>query len=368
MAEIDIRQVTKRYGSLLAADDVSLHVRDGEFMTLLGPSGCGKTTLLRSVAGFVTIDSGAILIDGEMLTSVPDGVSLPPEKRRVGMVFQSYAVWPHMSVFRNIAYPLKFAKYSRAQARRRVEEIVGLLQLDGHEDKDPAQLSGGQQQRVALGRALAMQPRVLLLDEPLSNLDAKLRESMRFELKEIQRRLGVTILYVTHDQEEAMALSDRIALMNHGRVQQIGTPQEIYGRPANRFVAAFIGKANFMAAHVISIDGGHVHLSIDGDALRIDVPLEVFGDAPPEVGASGELSVRYHDATILPDSGSPPAHGAVPAEISVSTFLGDSVLHQLLVGDRRFIVQTGPEESFELGERVLLRINFARLFTDGADV
>ena len=228
-----------------AISEVDITIAQKEFITFLGPSGCGKTTTLRLLAGFLAPDSGRITVAGEILSS-PDRV-VPPEQRRMGMVFQNYAVWPHMSVMENIAFGLRYTDFDRREHKARIERVVAAVGLEGLEDRHPAQLSGGQQQRVALARSLVVEPSILLLDEPLSNLDAKLRERMRFELKALQRRTGITFIYVTHDQSEAMVLSDRIAVFHSGKVQQVGTPREIYERPANLFVADFMGLVNKVA-------------------------------------------------------------------------------------------------------------------------
>ena len=243
MATVTIRKVTKSFGSHVILQEFDECFRDGEFVTLLGPSGCGKTTMLRMIAGFEKPTSGELYIDDQLMSGGKTFV--PPEKRGIGMVFQSYAVWPHMSVFDNVAYPLTLQKTPKAVLREKVERALDIVHLSQYAQRLPNQLSGGQQQRVALARALVAEPRLLLLDEPLSNLDAKLRESMRFEIKEIQKRLGITVVYVTHDQTEAMAMSDRIFLINRGVVQQSGTPEEIYNRPVNQFVADFLGKVDF---------------------------------------------------------------------------------------------------------------------------
>ncbi len=245
MPEVKLLNVTKRYGKVAAIDSLTLFVNEGEILTLLGPSGCGKTTTLRCIAGFAMPDSGQIYIGNQDVTR------LPPEKRDIGFVFQNYALWPHMTVYQNIAFGLKLRKLSKSEIDKRIQEILSLVKLHGMESRFPRQLSGGQQQRVALARALALRPRVLLLDEPLSNLDAKLREEMRFEIRDLQRQFRITTVYVTHDQAEALVLSDRIAILNQGRLMQLGTPVEVYDYPANRFVADFIGLCNFFEAEVV---------------------------------------------------------------------------------------------------------------------
>jgi spermidine/putrescine transport system ATP-binding protein len=246
---VELREVTKRFGSVAVVEGVSLQIRPGEFFSLLGPSGCGKTTTLRILAGFVQPDAGEVFIAGKRVTH------LPPNERDVNMVFQNYALFPHLTVEQNVAFGLEIQKLPRAQIRKRVGWALELVRLCGLESRYPHQLSGGQQQRVALARALVTQPSVLLLDEPLGALDLKLRQQMQLELKKLQRELAITFLYVTHDQEEALTMSDRLAVMNQGRVVQVGTPQEIYERPATRFVADFIGESNFLEGRVVAWDG-----------------------------------------------------------------------------------------------------------------
>src|SRR6266540_6528768 len=242
MASIQIERVTKRFGAMHAVRELSLEVLDREFVTLLGPSGCGKTTLLRLIAGFMAPDEGVIRA-GAVTLSTPAAV-VPPERRGMGMVFQNYAVWPHKTVYQNVAFGLEVRRVPKSATRTRVARVLELVNLTGLEGRYPSELSGGQQQRVALARSLVVEPSILLLDEPLSNLDAKLRERMRTEIKTLQRRTGITFIYVTHDQAEAMALSDRIVVFNGGRVQQIGSPRDVYERPANLFVADFMGLVN----------------------------------------------------------------------------------------------------------------------------
>lgn len=259
-AHVSFQNITKRYGEVVAVNDVSLEIAEHEFITLLGPSGSGKTTLLMTFAGFVRPDSGRVFIDGKDITEIP------PYKRNIGMVFQNYALFPHMSVFDNIAYPLRMRRVPRAQARKMVERALDVVQLSGLGARRPAQLSGGQQQRVALARALVFQPPILLMDEPLGALDKKLREHMQLELKHIQERLGITIVYVTHDQEEALTMSTRIAIMNDGQIIQLGTALELYEHPVNQFVADFVGETNFFRGNVFDIEKDIVYIS--GPCIR----------------------------------------------------------------------------------------------------
>lgn len=247
MATLKVENLTKKFSSVVAVDNVSFEVAEGDFLSLIGPSGCGKTTTLRCIAGLEKPDGGRILLGEKRLTSIEEGVFVPPYKRNFGMVFQSYAVWPHMTTFDNVSYPLKMEKkYNKKEIEEKTNHVIKMVKLDGLQKRYPAQLSGGQQQRVSLARALVMEPEALLYDEPLSNLDAKLREQMRYDLLELHSRLKIPALYVTHDQAEAMVLSKRIIVMNQGKFMQVGVPDEIYNRPINRFVSDFIGLTNFI--------------------------------------------------------------------------------------------------------------------------
>ncbi len=294
MASINVGSITRHFEGTArpAMNALNFDVAPGEFMAILGPSGCGKTTALRSIAGLETPDAGSIRIDGEVVFDSASGTNLPPERRRLGMVFQSYAVWPHMTVADNITYPLRIRKVPSAQVREELEGILKLVDLGGLEDRYPGQLSGGQQQRVAVARALVGQPRALLFDEPLSNLDAKLREHMRVELLELQRRLKFTALYVTHDQEEAMAMSDRILVMSQGNVEQIGTPLEVYERPQSTFVADFLGAINFIPATLLGREGGGAR--VDSPLGQLTVAAEGIRDDTLATGAEVTVAVRPH--------------------------------------------------------------------------
>ncbi len=299
MSTVTIENVTKSFGDNVVLKSFSQTFEDGEFVTLLGPSGCGKTTMLRIIAGFEKPTSGKVYI-GDTLVS-GGKTFVPPEKRGIGMVFQSYAVWPHMNVYDNVAYPLTIHKTPKAAIREKVERALAIVHLSQYAERLPSQLSGGQQQRVALARALVAEPRLLLLDEPLSNLDAKLRESMRFEIKEIQKKLGITVVYVTHDQTEAMAMSDRIFLINRGVVQQSGSPEEIYNHPANQFVADFLGKVDFFKGEIrdgrLYFDGmGGQSVAYDGDRRgRVEAAIRpenlFFSENGP---LTGTLEAQYY--------------------------------------------------------------------------
>ncbi|MFA5570202.1 MAG: ABC transporter ATP-binding protein [Sphaerochaetaceae bacterium] len=268
-AYLELKNLTKIFGNgadqVIAVDNIDLQVNEGDLVTLLGPSGCGKTTTLRMIAGFHTPSSGDVLIDGANVNT------MPPNKRPTAMVFQNYALFPHMTVFENISYGLRIRKEPTDVIKEKVDTIMGLIGLEGLGDRQPRQLSGGQQQRVSLARALVMEPKVLLFDEPLSNLDAKLRVSTRLEIRKLQQRVGITSVYVTHDQEEAMTLSDYVVIMDQGLIQQIGTPSEIYSHPANRFVAGFIGKANFLTVNVEKVTKEELTLSYAGKTITAPV-------------------------------------------------------------------------------------------------
>ena len=318
---IEARNIEKGFGAgasaVRALDDVSVSIREGEFFTLLGPSGCGKTTLLRLIAGFEAPDAGQILLGGQDITD------LAPNRRPVNTVFQSYALFPHLTVAGNIAFALEMLGRPRAEIAARVARMVELVRLEGMADRRPAQLSGGQQQRVALARALAPQPRVLLLDEPLSALDLKLRKEMQTELKRLQHETGITFVFVTHDQEEALTMSDRIAVMSQGRILQVGTPREIYTRPANRFVAGFIGETNFLPATLgpggAEIAGG-LRVALDPGARR----------------GAGTLAIRPEHVRLVPDG----TAGALPATVAGVVYMGtDSHLHLVLGGGETLIAR-----------------------------
>ena len=332
-AAIRLEHVRKVFdGHVVAVDDVSLAIREGEFFSLLGPSGCGKTTTLRLIAGFESPDAGRLLIRGADVTRVP------PERRDTGMVFQSYALFPHRTVFENVAFGLRMRGVRRDEIVRRVDAALRLVELTGLEARRPAQLSGGQQQRVALARAIVIEPAVLLCDEPLGALDKKLRQSMQFELKHLQRRIGVTLVYVTHDQEEALTMSDRIAVMNHGRVVQVGTPLEIYNRPATRFVSDFIGDSNLIEATTERLEDGRAQLRT-ADGLRLtSVTAEGVG-----VGRAVTLAVRPERVRLL-GAGEPVPDNVVEGTIDSVNFQGDSILYRIAGGGDRFLLALEPND------------------------
>jgi len=353
-AIIQIRNVTKRFGALAAVDNVSLDIQRGEFFVMLGPSGCGKTTLLRMIAGFELPTEGQILIDGQ------DMAGVPPNKRPVNMVFQSYAVFPHMTVLDNVGYGLKIAGVGAAERRERVAEVLSLVKLDGLDARMPDQLSGGQRQRVALARSLVMRPKVLLLDEPLSALDAKLRAQMQFELADLQDRVGITFVTVTHDQDEALSMACRIAVINKGEVAQLAAPSDLYEHPANRFVADFVGAVNIFEGQ-----------------LTIDEPERAVVDCP-EIGRVylNHGVTGPHEATVwvairpekmhLTRAGeaqaaeSPAGHNIADGEIIGMSYLGDSTLYEIKLTSgralrvRRTNLSRFDQEDFSWGDRVSL--------------
>jgi thiamine transport system ATP-binding protein len=310
---VELHGVTKRYDETVALDGIDLTIRDGEFFTLVGPSGCGKTTTLRAVAGFENPTTGHVEIDGRRMAGVP------PEDRGTGVVFQNYALFPHMTIGENVAYGLRFTEPPGGVTRdERVETLLELVDLSDFADRDPDTLSGGQQQRVALARALAPGPRVLLLDEPMSALDAQLRERLRVTVREIQRELGITTIYVTHDQEEALAISDRVAVMHDGHVEQVGTPREVYRRPATRFVAGFVGENNLFDAEVLgTTDDGHRRVAVDGAEWVLPAP---DGD-PPRAAEADEVTVCVRPEALGADGG----ENRLDVDVSEWSFLGESV-------------------------------------------
>jgi iron(III) transport system ATP-binding protein len=350
VAGIVIKGLSKSFGaretSFAAVSELDLDIKDNQFVTLLGPSGCGKTTTLRLIAGYIVPDAGTIHVDGR-LVSAPGNV-MPPESRGMGMVFQNYAVWPHKNVFDNVVFGLKLRKIPAAQARRQVEETLALVNLAGLEQRFPNELSGGQQQRVALARSLVVEPEILLLDEPLSNLDAKLRERMRTELKQLQRRTGITFVYVTHDQAEALALSDQIAVIHGGRLQQYGTPHEVYARPANRLVADFMGLVNLLPGRIVAAQNGVGTVEAGGN-LRLDLTLPA-GAGP---GDKVEVAIRPENIRLRASAG-----GGAVAKISERTFLGNvSEYYATLPSGQVLRVQAHPSEHFAVGDAVALEID-----------
>ncbi|MEW6280590.1 MAG: ABC transporter ATP-binding protein [Candidatus Eremiobacterota bacterium] len=344
---VELRNVTKRFDRVTAVEKVTLEIRRGEFFALLGPSGCGKTTSLRLVAGFEEPDEGEIKIDGESVAN------LPPYRRRVNTVFQNYALFPHLNVFENVAFGLRRRGVPEGEIRQRVQKILEKVQLPGYERRRIHEISGGQQQRVAVARALVNEPRVLLLDEPMSALDPKLRREMREELKRLQKQLGITFILVTHDQEEALSTSDRVAVLNQGRLEQVGTPREIYERPRSRFVADFIGTANFLTVRVASVDQGRAVLEVDGG--QVAAPC----NGKTAAGVAAELSVRPEQLWLTRDNGGGNGHNCLPARVVDITYMGPVTRYTVqLTGGQRLCAEQQNQASsdgFATGEAVYLQ-------------
>jgi iron(III) transport system ATP-binding protein len=348
VASVELRHLTKRYGALAVVDDVSLRIDHGLLVCLLGPSGCGKTTTLRLIAGFAEPTAGEIVV-GDRVVSSP-ARTLPPEARKMSMIFQSYALWPHMTVADNVAYGLKLRKLPREDVARKVAAILATTKLANLAARYPGELSGGQQQRVALARALVVDPETLLLDEPLSNLDANLREEMRFEVRRLHDEYRYTTVYVTHDQSEAMTTADLIAVMNAGKIEQLGPPEDIYARPRSEFVARFIGSSNVVKGK--ALDAGHIAVA------GIAVSCTGVGLA---AGADAAISIRQHEIGIDTAEPTGERHNVLPAVVARNVFLGNSRDYMVQIGDGTQIrVVTSPEENIVQGSRVWLRLPVER--------
>ncbi|HTN70712.1 MAG TPA: ABC transporter ATP-binding protein [Methylomirabilota bacterium] len=361
---LEVRNLVKTFGKVTAVDDVSFRVEQGEVVTLLGPSGCGKTTTLRIVAGFEKPNGGEVEIAGRLVVSTSKGIAVAPEKRDIGMVFQSYAIWPHMTVFENVAFPLRVRHANREKIKRRVEETLDLVGLGSFSDRPAILLSGGQQQRVSLARALVYSPSVLLLDEPLSNLDAKLREQMRIELKRLQERISVTVLFVTHDQIEAMSLSTRLALMNQGRIEQIGTPQDVYENPQTPFAEDFLGRIlrfkgtiteKQQSCQIVEFDGLH--------NVQIRVP-EAADTAV--VGKRVLVAIRPEDVRLeKEDAGG--RSNVIRCEVENVLHLGREFELVLRIGDRLYTLTVPRERATKFGRAVGLYLPEEHLRVWAAD-
>jgi len=347
MAIVSIRGLTKKFTDAAAVDELHLEIGDGEFVSLLGPSGCGKTTTLRLIAGFLQPDAGEICVGGEVISSPSQLV--PPERRNMSMIFQSYAVWPHMTVAQNVAYGLKFKKLTKQQIDAKVTKLLGVVHLSELKDRYSAELSGGQQQRVALARALVVEPQILLMDEPLSNLDANLREEMRFEIRRLHEEFKITTVYVTHDQAEAMATSDRIAVLDRGRLIQVGGPQELFERPKTRFVAEFVGKANLLTGR------------FDGDGwLQLQDGIKIRVAPGSESQASGQVSVclRPHNITLVADENgarelTDQGYNLFSGIVRRSIYFGDAVDYMVELASQRVLrVIAPPSQRFQPGQSI----------------
>ena len=334
MAILKIERLRKRFNEVQALDDVSFEFDHG-ILSFLGPSGCGKTTLLRSIAGLEVPDGGSISIADQVQTSIEQGILIPPYAREIGFVFQNYALWPHMTVFKNVAFGLKLRKLPADEVRRKVLNALELVGLQGKEERYPSQLSGGQQQRVALARSLALEPRLILLDEPLSNLDAKLREEMRSELKKLIKKVGISALYVTHDQEEAFTISDSVIVMENGKILQYGSPDEIYNRPAHAFVASFIGHSTLVEGKIVEVDGGSCWVTIaefDGATLRSPaVPGVVPGQVCQVVIRTSEIRLSHEAFAAGSDN-------MLQGQMTSRESRGGLTDHHIQIGSRELVV------------------------------
>lgn len=346
MAKLELRGLTKEYGAFKAVDNVDLNIEHGEFVCLLGPSGCGKTTTLRLVAGFLEPDAGEIRVGDKVVSSKRR--SLPPEQRNMSMVFQSYAVWPHMTVAENVAYGLRMKRVPKPESAERVSALLEAAQLHTQATKYPSELSGGQQQRVALARALAPKPDILLLDEPLSNLDANLREDMRFEIRRLHDQFQYTSIYVTHDQAEAMAMADRIVIMNAGRIEQIGTPEDVYERPASEFVARFIGSANVMRVESLGDDKVQLH----------GIPISCGQGDFAGRGNPMAMAIKTHEVGLEPAGEHERPENSVPGTVIDQAYMGSHRDYIVDIGER--ILVTAPS-TLNLSTGSPVNVHFPRL-------
>lgn len=354
---IGINHVIKRYGEITVIPDLSVNIKNGEFFTLLGPSGCGKTTLLRMVAGFNSIEGGKIRFDDTIINTIP------AHKRNIGMVFQNYAIFPHLTVRENVEYGLKLRKMKKDEIKKKVDDILRVVQIEQYQDRLPERLSGGQQQRVALARAIVIHPSVLLMDEPLSNLDAKLRVEMRSAIREVQERVGITTVYVTHDQEEALAISDRVAVIKDGMIQQVGEPHTIYTRPANVFVSTFIGHSNLFPGLISVSDRGNFIIFENGYKVKMDNLVEEIKDKMPVC-----IAVRPEEFTI--DS------SGITAKIKKKTFLGKYMTYELIFDHGMILPGQSTiefsqdighaERLYDIGDQIVLKpnLNKINIFTE----
>ncbi|MBN8931864.1 MAG: ABC transporter ATP-binding protein [Rhizobium pusense] len=350
MTEVSIEKLTKDYGSSLAVNGISVKIADGEFISLLGPSGCGKTTTLKMIAGFEDATSGAIRFDGR------DVVNVPAEKRDIGMVFQNYALFPHMTVAQNLAFGLEMRKVPKAEIASRTARVLDMVQLSGYAERYPRQLSGGQQQRVALARALVIEPKILLLDEPLANLDAKLREEMRVFIRDLQKRVGITTVYVTHDQAEAMTMSDRVVVMFGGRIAQYGSPADIYERPASLEVAQFVGQVNIVSGKLVSTD-------TNGQA-RVATAFGELSVSGVKAGPDGQVTLVLRPEAI---ELSVPGQGGIPAIVAACYYSGSLVDYRLRLASGETInVQTFPRHRFAPGDAVSIHAGAESFWPLGA--
>ncbi|HJY09572.1 MAG TPA: ABC transporter ATP-binding protein [Nitrososphaeraceae archaeon] len=349
MSNLRIKNLTKKYGNVKALDDFSLEIKSGEFMVLLGPSGCGKTTAIRCIAGLINPSSGQIYIDDELVNDIP------PKNRDIAMVFQNYALYPHMSVYDNIAFPLKMRKKSKPYTEEKINEVANLLGMMDLLNRKPKELSGGQMQRVALGRALVREPKVFLMDEPLSNLDAQLRMYMRTEIKKLQKKVGITTLYITHDQIEAMSMADKIAVMNSGLLQQVGRPQEIYNQPSNTFVAGFVGSPsmNFLECNLIK-HTTTIHLESNGISFKLP-NIETGSSSSKSLPKKLTIGIRPKDINILDDGKEDLVDIKMKGEITFTEMLGDDSIIEVKMGSSLIkVANTNSTLDLSIGSVIVL--------------
>jgi ABC-type Fe3+/spermidine/putrescine transport system ATPase subunit len=349
---IRISGLTKTFGTVKALDEVSFDIAKGQVVTLLGPSGCGKSTTLRIIAGLEIADAGEIDLDGRPILSVARGINLPPERRDMGMVFQSYAIWPHLTVAENVAYPLRLRGMPSREIKERVAEALRLVDLQAQASRDAPKLSGGQQQRVALARALVYEPKVMLLDEPLSNLDVKLREQMRFELKLLQQNLNLTLVYVTHDQAEALSLSDQIVLMHDGRVEQRGTPRELYDNPATEFARDFLGKTIALPGRIEAVDGGTAAVSLLDVSGRLQCATQAAWVRP---GAEVTVAVRPEKVRLVAAAGQGGNH--LTGKIETVLYQGERSECAVRIGNSLFSLYVPADANLTRGREVVVQFD-----------
>jgi len=342
MAVLKVEGLSKRFGSVQAVDNIYFEVKDGQVLSLLGPSGCGKTTTLRCLAGFEMPDKGKIFLDNRDISY------LTPEQRGIGMVFQNYALWPHMTVYKNLFFGLQIRKFEKGEIEEKIKRALSIVRLSGYEDRYPRQLSGGQQQRIAMARALVIEPDIMLLDEPLSNLDAQLREEMRFEFIELQRKLGITAIYVTHDQAEAMVISDKIIILNQGRVVQIGTPREIYSLPQNRFVAGFIAVTSFIEGVVNDIEKG------DMIVIKTEDNILIHGiRSGLQIGDKVSVAIRINTVRFINgDTEKKESKNIFEGNIVQASYLGDIIDYRIRLGKWTIRTDSNAQITYQVADRV----------------
>lgn len=349
MAILQVANLTKKFGKVTAIKEINFEAKEGKVLSLLGPSGCGKTTTLRCIAGFERPDKGEVYLDNKNI------VHLPPEERGMGMVFQNYALWPHMTVYGNLAFGLQIRKITKDEIKKRIKKVLSMVQLEGFEDRFPRQMSGGQQQRIAMARALILEPRILLLDEPLSNLDAKLREQMRFEFIELQKKLGITALYVTHDQAEALVISDKISILNQGKMVQLGTPKEIYSNPKNKFVAGFIAVTSFIDGSVDSFTEENKKVIVKTDDGLI---IHGFNNSF-DIGQKVSVAIRMNVVKFIQDENKMEKNkvNIFKGKIIQSSYLGNIIDYKIKVGNWEVRTNCEAKYDFKVGEEITFHLS-----------